>query len=74
VAIPPSFARHVVMPIARKILVRPLLAEDGVAVEAEQEGWEKHFEQPIAELNPAIHEFQKLTIRKWEEHLSRPRA
>lgn len=74
VAIPPSFARHVVMPIARKILVRPLLAEDGVAVEAEQEGWEKHFEQPIAELNPAIHEFQKLTIRKWEEHLARPRA
>ena len=45
-----------------------------IRLEAEQEGCEKHFEQPIAELNPAIHEFQKLTIRKWEEHLGRARA
>jgi 4beta-methylsterol monooxygenase len=71
---PQAFIHKVVMPIARRILVRPLLEEDGVAVEAEQEGWEKHYEQPIAELNPAIREFQQLTIRKWEEHLERPRA
>jgi hypothetical protein len=30
-----------------------------------------HFDQPIAELNPVVHQFQQLTIRKWEEHLAR---
>jgi len=53
------------------VLIKPLLEEDGFAVEAEQEAWARHFEQPIAELNPVVHQFQQLTIRKWEEHLSR---
>lgn len=70
----PRRVLHWIMPIARRVLVKPLLEEDGVAVEAEQEGYNVHFEQPIAELNPAIHEFQQLTIRKWEEHLQKSRA
>ena len=41
------------MKIAREVLVRPLLSEDKYAVEAEQEGYEAHFDKPIAELNPA---------------------
>ena len=60
-----------VMKIARVVLVRPLLAEDKFAVEIEQEGYEAHFDKPIAELNPAVHKFQDLTIRKWEEHLEK---
>ena len=56
---------------SRRLLVRPLLAEDGFAVEAEQEAWARHYDQPIAELNPVVHQFQQLTIRKWEEHLAR---
>lgn len=71
---PRRLIHHVVMPIAKRILVRPLLEEDGFAVEAEQDGYNVHFDQPIAELNPAIQQFQQLTIRKWEEHLSRARA
>ena len=39
-------------------------------VEAEQRGYERHFDAPIAELNPAVLEFQKLTIRMWEEYLA----
>jgi 4beta-methylsterol monooxygenase len=70
---PMSLARKLVFPIAGKILVEPLIAEDGVAVEAEQEGYNRHYEKPIAELNPAVHEFQQLTIRKWEEHLAKAR-
>jgi phenylpropionate dioxygenase-like ring-hydroxylating dioxygenase large terminal subunit len=60
-----------VMRIARRVLVRPLLDEDKVAVELEQEGYEAHFDKPIAELNPAVRHFQDLTIRKWEEHLAK---
>ena len=60
--------------ISNKLLIRPLLSQDGVAVEGEQEGWEKHWDAPIAEVSPAVNEFQKLTVRKWDEYLSRERA
>jgi phenylpropionate dioxygenase-like ring-hydroxylating dioxygenase large terminal subunit len=72
--LPINFPRPVmqaVMRIAREVLVRPLLTEDKLAVEAEQEGYEAHFDKPIAELNPCVREFQDLTIRKWEEHLAK---
>jgi 4beta-methylsterol monooxygenase len=62
---------RIIMAASRRLLVKPLLAEDGFAVEAEQEAWAKHYDQPIAELNPVVHQFQQLTIRKWEEHLAR---
>ncbi|HXX66267.1 MAG TPA: aromatic ring-hydroxylating dioxygenase subunit alpha [Polyangiaceae bacterium] len=58
------------MPLAKRLIVRPLLDEDGVAVEAEQEGYEAHFERPVPDLNPVVQAFQALTIRKWEEHLA----
>ncbi len=61
----------IVMKVAREVLVRPLLSEDKYAVEAEQEGYDTHFEKPIAELNPCVQKFQDLTIRKWEEHLAK---
>jgi hypothetical protein len=67
----PQRLLDVVMRVAREVLVRPLLSEDKFAVEAEQEGYEAHFDKPIAELNPAVREFQDLTIRKWEEHLAK---
>jgi 4beta-methylsterol monooxygenase len=70
----PTKLLHFVMRVAKEVLVRPLLEEDGVAVEAEQEGYNAHFDQPIVELNPAVAEFQKLTIRKWEEHLAKSRG
>jgi 4beta-methylsterol monooxygenase len=57
--------------ISNRVLIKPLLEQDGVAVEAEQLGWEEHYEEPIAELSPAVHAFQALTIKKWEEHLAR---
>jgi hypothetical protein len=72
--LPVHIPRRVMEPMlvaSNRVLIRPLLAQDGVAVEAEQEGWEKHWGAPIAELSPAVHAFQALTIRKWEEHLAR---
>ncbi len=55
--------------LANRLLIKPLLAQDGVAVEAEQEGWHRHFDAPMIELNPVVHHCQQLTIKKWEEYL-----
>jgi nitrite reductase/ring-hydroxylating ferredoxin subunit len=67
--LPPRPAISAIMPIVKRLLVRPLLDEDGVAVEAEQAGYEAHFDRPVPDLNPVVHAFQELTVRKWEEHL-----
>lgn len=65
----PRVAMTPLLQAANQLLIGPLLAQDGVAVEAEQEGWERHWDAPLAELNPAVKAFQDLTVRKWEEHL-----
>ena len=67
--LPPRPAIGAIMPIVKRWLVKPLLDEDGVAVEAEQAGYEAHFDRPVPDLNPVVHAFQELTVRKWEEHL-----
>jgi phenylpropionate dioxygenase-like ring-hydroxylating dioxygenase large terminal subunit len=56
--------------ISNELLIKPLLREDGVAVEAEQAGYEKHWDQPVFDLNPAVLAFQAVIVRKWEAHLA----
>ncbi|MBX3246326.1 MAG: aromatic ring-hydroxylating dioxygenase subunit alpha [Myxococcales bacterium] len=58
------------LPAAKELTVKPLLSEDGLAVEAEQEGYEMHWDAPLAELNPVVKAFQEVTIRKWEAYLA----
>lgn len=70
----PRRLMHSVLRIANEVHIKPLVAQDVMACEAEQEGYERHYEEPIAEINPAVHAFQNLTIRKWEAHLERERA
>ena len=67
----PRFLMNVVLKISNRVLIAPLLFQDKVAVEAEQIGYETHWEEPPIEFNPVVREFQKVTIRKWEEYLSR---
>lgn len=72
--LPLRIPRNLMVPIikaANELHVKPLLMQDAVACEAEQEGWEKHWAEPVAEISPAVHAFQNLTIRKWEQHLAR---
>ena len=57
--------------MANRLLVAPLLRQDGAAVEAEQQAYETHHALPVPDLNPAVALFQQLTVRKWEEHLER---
>ena len=63
----PRWLMTPVLRLANRFLIAPLLRQDGFAVEAEQEAHEAHHDAPIAELNPAIGHFQRLTVRKWEE-------
>ena len=65
-----------VMDLSRRLYMQPLLREDGEAVAWEQEEYERHFDAPLAELNPVVRLVQELTVGKWEEYLAkgRPRA
>ena len=66
----PQLLMRPLLRIANVISIKPLLRQDGFAVEAEQQGYDRYFDAPLAELNPAVNLFQQLTIRKWEEHLA----
>jgi len=57
--------------LANRLLVAPLLRQDGEAVEAEQLAYERYHALAVPDLNPAVALFQQLTVRKWEEHLER---
>jgi phenylpropionate dioxygenase-like ring-hydroxylating dioxygenase large terminal subunit len=56
--------------VATRKYITPLLDQDRVAIEAEQAAHERHHDMPIPELNPAVQEFQRLTISRWEAHLA----
>jgi phenylpropionate dioxygenase-like ring-hydroxylating dioxygenase large terminal subunit len=66
----PDWVVRAFMPLVKHLIVRPLLDEDGVAVEAEQEGYDAHFERPVPDLNPVVHAFQALTVKKWDAYLA----
>jgi phenylpropionate dioxygenase-like ring-hydroxylating dioxygenase large terminal subunit len=55
--------------LANRLLIRPLLCQDGVVVEAEQEACEADAGAPFVEFNPAVPMFQRLIVRRWEEYL-----
>jgi len=67
----PRVLMRPLLSLSNRFHIAPLLRQDGWAVEAEQRGYEEHFDAPLMELNPAVHAFQDLTIRKWEEYLGR---
>lgn len=67
----PRALTTLVLRAANALHVKPLLRQDGFAVEAEQEGYEARFDAPVPEFNPVIGLFHQLTVRKWEEHLAR---
>jgi len=67
----PKAAMRWVIKLGNRLVVDPVFAEDGAALELEQAAWERHWDQPIAELNPQVKAFQELTISKWERWLRR---
>ncbi len=67
----PRFAMSTVMKLSNRMLIGPLLDQDRYAVEAEQVGYEEHWDAPPIEFNPVVKAFQNVTVRKWEEYLVR---
>jgi phenylpropionate dioxygenase-like ring-hydroxylating dioxygenase large terminal subunit len=66
----PRGLQRLLMRTARRLLIRPLLAQDGRMVEAEQQAYERDPHVAGYELNPAVAEFQKLIVGQWRRHLS----
>ena len=60
---------QLVLDISKRVMLMPLLSQDGVAVEAEQQGYERHWDQAPTELNPVVRAFQDVTVRKWSDYL-----
>ena len=66
------------MPVAKPV-ARPEAADSQLvalklpphSVEAEQAGYDAHWDAPIVELNPVVTRLHDLTIRKWQAHLAR---
>ncbi len=67
----PRIAMNTLMRISNRLLIVPLLSEDRFALEAEQEGYENHWDSFPVETNPVVKAFQEVTVRKWNEYLSR---
>jgi len=59
-----------VLRVMHPVFINPLVSQDGEAVAWEQLGYEQYFDEPLAELHPAVPLFQELVVRKWEEHLA----
>jgi phenylpropionate dioxygenase-like ring-hydroxylating dioxygenase large terminal subunit len=72
-ALPVPLSRRTVRWLLRAAqpTVRSLLEQDGAALEAEQAGYEAHWSAPLVELNPAVSQLHRLTIRKWDAYLAR---
>jgi len=64
----PRPLKPLALKLANLLYVEPLLAEDKWILEAEQAGFERHADRPMIELNPAVIEFQKLTLEKAREY------
>jgi phenylpropionate dioxygenase-like ring-hydroxylating dioxygenase large terminal subunit len=65
----PKFLQELVLKLAIPLVFKPILLEDSLALEAEQLGYEQHWDAPPLEINPVVPLFQKLTVRKWEQFL-----
>jgi hypothetical protein len=70
----PRWLMKPVLAVANKVMIRPLLQQDGTMVEAEQLAYEANAGGSAIELNPAVIEFQKMMISAWERYLDGHRA
>ncbi|MFM2007806.1 MAG: hypothetical protein RLZZ09_3461, partial [Pseudomonadota bacterium] len=67
----PKWLTQLVLNASVPLLFKPLLAEDGIALEAEQLGYDTHWDAPPIELNPVVPLLQKLTVQQWQNYLDR---
>jgi phenylpropionate dioxygenase-like ring-hydroxylating dioxygenase large terminal subunit len=70
----PKWLTQMVLNIARPLVFKPILDQDGIALEAEMLSYEAYWNAPPLELNPVVPMFQRLSVRKWEAYLARKEA
>ncbi|MCH9687716.1 MAG: Rieske 2Fe-2S domain-containing protein [Deltaproteobacteria bacterium] len=70
----PRWLADKMMKMTRYTTLQPLLGQDVWVIGHEQDGWERHWDRPAPELSPVVKAFQDLTIRKWDEYLTRSEA
>lgn len=58
-----------IVKVVNRTIVGPLLQQDGDAIKLEQDGYDRHWDKPIAEVAPIVTMFQDLTIDKWQAYL-----
>ncbi|QFY41443.1 Rieske 2Fe-2S domain-containing protein [Candidatus Methylospira mobilis] len=66
----PRALQELVLKLAIPLVFKPILLEDSLALEAEQVGYDQHWDAAPIEINPVVPLFQRLTTRKWEEFLA----
>ncbi len=67
----PRFAMTTFLKLSSPFLIAPLVNQDRFAVEAEQQGYERHWDARPVEFNPVVKATQEVTVRKWSEYLER---
>lgn len=65
----PKFLRKTVIRLANFFYIVPLLKEDVYILQEEMLGQERHPHIQHLEFNPIVGEFQKLSIKKWNEYI-----
>src|SRR6185436_16844524 len=70
----PQWLIRAFLPIATRLLVKPLFEEDVWSVEIEQQGFEQNGAMPSLDSHPTSNLCYQLTVRKWEEHLAVEKA
>ncbi len=65
----PKFLRTTVIHLANFFYIVPLLKEDVFILQEEMLGQERHPHIQHLEFNPIVGEFQKLSIKKWNEYI-----
>lgn len=63
----PRFMKPLVLTLANRMYIKPLLAEDKFALEQEQLGFDRHSDKPFIELNPIVADFQTMTLERWDD-------
>ena len=64
----PRWLMRPLLNVSNRLLIRPLLVQDGTMVEAEQRAYELNADAPAVEFNPAVIAFQEVIIDEWRRH------
>ena len=54
--------------ISKHVMIAPILRQDGRALEAEQDAFDRFPEAPLIELNPVVRLLQEMIVSRWQAY------